>query len=529
MSQLNNPHAPGWPIKGIMLDSARLTEKFEFYTDLIPRLKGWGYNTLFAHFCDDEGCSILLENTNVLPTPGAFTIKQWKKLINLAADYGITVIPEVECLGHTGYLTRLEQNKDLREPPLDGIYWSMNPVHPESLKLIDSIIHEIDQIFNAPYIHIGMDEADIGGSSATRKLLNEKPKWRIFGDYFNNVNEIIRSLGKQTLAWGDHLLSEEKLADTISKDVVICNWLYGFNYSENYKENSRYFLEKGFSIIGSPSGVWNGTLFAPNRDNIENLSGYTKAIIELSKEYGDKILGMLNTFWMPPRHLPSIMFVSAYYGGKVFNSDLDNKQWLNDFVQDEFGLYGPVSESAAMAIELLIIKRRRTKVLLALLPFDESSLKKATDKVVRSLSDYIREISVQARELLESAAVDVEKNKDEYNQWIATADMLIRVSNFSEIYHTQSAEGPFGNSRRLESTQRETQELHNNAYSGLLYIKQTYSVWEEENKKYRLHMGTRAEQLGEDTVFWEVKDSDHLLERLALTVSFVEKRKDTWI
>ncbi len=529
MSQLDVSMENKWPVKGIMLDSARLTETFYFYKDIIPRLPEWGYNTLFAHFCDDEGCSILLENTDVLPTPGAFTVTQWKELVDLASDSGITVIPEVECLGHTGYLTGLEKNRELREPPSDGIFWSINPVHPDSLKLIDGILREVDDIFHAPYIHIGMDEASIGGSSLTRKALEEKPKWRIFSDYFNNVNNMVKSLGKKAIAWGDHLLSDEKLADTVSKEIVICNWLYGFNYSENYKENSRYFLEKGFSIIGAPAGVWNGTLFAPNRDNIENLSEFTSSVEELSSEYGGKVLGMLNTFWMPPRHLPAVIFVPAYFGGRVFNLEKDNAQWLKDYAKDEFGLPGKEGEAVSKALELLVMNRRRTKTVLALLPFDEISLKEATDKSLRSLADYIRDLSVQARNLLEGALGYVERNKDEYEQWIATAEMLARVSNFAEIFHRLSAEGPFGNSRRLRSTQREIRALYDSSRSGLLYIRETCTKWERINRKYRIHLGTRAELPGEGVVLQEVKDSDHLLDRLALTVYFLEKREPVWV
>ena len=56
-----------WPIRGVMLDPARLTERFDFYRDLIPDLAAWGYNTILLHLFDDEGSAILLDHPLMLP------------------------------------------------------------------------------------------------------------------------------------------------------------------------------------------------------------------------------------------------------------------------------------------------------------------------------------------------------------------------------------------------------------------------------------------------------------------------------
>jgi len=95
-----------WPIRGVMLDPARLTERFDFYRDLIPDLAAWGYNTILLHLFDDEGSAILLDHPLMLPTQGAFSVAQWREWVKLADDHGIQVIPEVECLGHAGFESR---------------------------------------------------------------------------------------------------------------------------------------------------------------------------------------------------------------------------------------------------------------------------------------------------------------------------------------------------------------------------------------------------------------------------------------
>lgn len=49
-------------IKGVMLDPARTPEKISYYKKCLEFCSDWGYNTLFWHFTDDQGCRLKFES-----------------------------------------------------------------------------------------------------------------------------------------------------------------------------------------------------------------------------------------------------------------------------------------------------------------------------------------------------------------------------------------------------------------------------------------------------------------------------------
>ena len=68
-------------IKGVMIDMARVTERHGYYEALPERLARWGYNTLFAHFTDDEGCAMEFKRRPELTTPHALSQREMRGLI----------------------------------------------------------------------------------------------------------------------------------------------------------------------------------------------------------------------------------------------------------------------------------------------------------------------------------------------------------------------------------------------------------------------------------------------------------------
>ncbi len=514
------PKSKAWPIRGVMIDTVRLTESYRYYETLIPRLARWGYNAIFAHITDDEGCAILLDNVNILPTPGAMSPEQWKSLINISAENGITVIPEVECLGHTGYITRLNCYAELREPPLGGSFWSICPVHPDSLKLVCRVIRSIAEVFNSPFIHIGMDEADIGGSRKTQNVLKEKAKWQIFGEYLNKVNDFVKTIGKRSIIWGDHLHQEPALADMVAKDVIICNWLYGCGYSENYANLTSFFSEKGFDQLGCPAAVWNGTLFCSHRDNINNIRDFDNTCRSIVSE---KILGMVNTVWTPFRYLPAVSQAAIYYGGCKFSLGSISERWLADFIIDQFDPVDPGLVKIEKALHYLIMERGRTKIEERLWPYNVDSLNKAADPLVRETANHLGKISRSAAILLEESVSYVGKNIDEFKQWIVTARMMERVFGSAEYFIRLNS--LMFNKYSLKRISYNVDEKSITVQSRKLIslLRNILDDWRANNLKYRQYLGTRKELEAPEnsTLYWGIEKTDHPVERMELTIQML--------
>lgn len=65
-------------IYGVLIDSARLIEKHSYYFSLLRELPRWGYNTVFWHFTDDQGCTVRFKSLPELASKHAFTPKEIK-------------------------------------------------------------------------------------------------------------------------------------------------------------------------------------------------------------------------------------------------------------------------------------------------------------------------------------------------------------------------------------------------------------------------------------------------------------------
>lgn len=410
-----------YPIRGILLDAARQTERFDYYARLIPDLARWGYNTILLHLFDDDGAAIQLQGPRLLTTPGALSVEQWQSLTRLAADYGIIVIPELECLGHAGYITRLPENADLREPPCEkGVYWSINPFQPRTLTILSNVMSQLAAIFPAPYLHIGMDEADLGGSQQSQTALQEKPLWRIFGDYVLQMHTMAKTFGRECLIWGDHVLKHPEMRDLLPKDIIICNWLYGKNHSEDYAHSLHYFLEAGFRTLACPSGnCW--ALFAPESEHLANVRKFSETCRTTPHE---KLVGEINTIWETYTLLPACVHPVMAYGGQVFTGgNTTPESFFTQFAAEQFGLSGPALAQTAEGLRLLHMERQRN-----FLERDMASGKlKVLQKRKEELERY-RALCMRAEAALYGSKTAVTRRADEFEQWHFTALFLTSLS-----------------------------------------------------------------------------------------------------
>jgi len=320
-------------IRGVMFDSGRLIEKHRFYFDLLPYLAKWGYNTLFWHFTDNDGCALQFDCAPELSSKNAFSKRETEDLISCAADHGLQVIPELETLGHAKYITDCRKYRHLLETQEGPYHTTLCPSHPDTRKLMEALIAEIASVFPAPYIHVGLDEANFGSCPRCWFKLQKTPKWKLFADHVRLMRGFVRSHKKQMMMWGDHLLSGSKYADAIPRDVIICDW----HYEKNVKPASVELLtKKGFQVICCPATMQGGTTIFPDEDRLRNVKAFSK----IARTYCNKgCLGVMTTNWSPYGHLQAAPLHAIAMAGYIFN---DCNQKLSNasyqFVQDYFDM-----------------------------------------------------------------------------------------------------------------------------------------------------------------------------------------------
>ncbi len=298
-----NEQAGNEAIRGLMLDVARLTERHEFYFGLFSQLAQWGCNTVWWHFCDDEGFALELDNFSELASPYAFTKAEMRELVKQAASVNIDLVPEVESLGHALAITSQPQYAHLFNGSLLG-HNALCPSHPDTAALIRGIIGEVVEIFGSTYIHAGLDEADVGDCQRCAERSRNKPEWWLFAEHAKTVHEIIRSHGRKMIMWADAVEEHPELLDALPGDIVLAHWHYGHVPVEKVRPSAR----AGFKTV-CVAAISN-QMIQPGSGAFKNIDANAALTDELSAAGS---LGMVTAWWESHRHLRDTYPLAVMY------------------------------------------------------------------------------------------------------------------------------------------------------------------------------------------------------------------------
>ncbi len=403
-------------IKGLMLDMARVTERYQHYMDMAESASAWGYNTIFAHLTDDDGCAMVFENRPDLATPHALTRQQIKDWIQTAKRNGLNIIPEIECFGHTKYIHSLPKYKHLAVKCV-GHHNAIHPMHPDTHAIVGDMLREIAVIFDSPYIHAGFDEVNLGQSKLGAAAVG-KEHWEVFADYVNHVHHIIDSLGKKMMIWGDHLVSEPRIGKRISKDIIICDWQY---HPDVNTKTTQLLLDMGFTVLCCPSSSRSGDMILPRSNTQGNLQRFSR----IAHSLGDNVVGLVNTVWCPGRMLCDTERFAYALGGAWFNDpEADPEPVMCEYVNKRFGIDPPdMLADAILRLSILMPHNSLPRRIMQTETSEKAPPSPVTDAEVMQMREIALAIK-PIRNVLESLRSQVQRNEAEYNNFILTCDLI---------------------------------------------------------------------------------------------------------
>ncbi|QDU70460.1 family 20 glycosylhydrolase [Mucisphaera calidilacus] len=293
---------------GFMLDSARLLESRGYYLRFIDHMAETGCDTLLWHFTDDQGCSLRFDSLPEAASNNAYSKPELRELLAYARDRGVAVIPELETLGHTRYITR--SRSDLAElSENDEVFTSLCPVHPRSREVVGLLIDEVCDLFESALVHVGLDEVNFGTHPMTREALASSSSSELFADYIRFVHGRLARHGKRMMMWGDHLLKDPVIAEAIPKDILIANWQYTAKVPD---ATTPKLTGYGFEVVNCPAMISYDQPLAPGeRFALENLRDTARH----AREYQTK--GVITTIWTPQRFFPDSLWPSAAYAAAL--------------------------------------------------------------------------------------------------------------------------------------------------------------------------------------------------------------------
>jgi hypothetical protein len=414
-------------IRGLMVDQSRQIERPKFYFDLLDHMARWGMNTLWWHFADDQGFHLKLDSHPEIASPYAFTKSQMQAFIDKAGMLGIDVVPEVEALGHTRYITALPQYAHL----CDGdptLYNAICPSHPQTMPLLEEIIREVASIFPSQYLHAGLDEVSVAGCPRCGRKNKGQAHWWGYAQHTLAIHKVVRDCGKRMILWADHVEKAPAMLDVLPKDIILAQWQYTDIRPDAFERAAK----AGFESIAAPAMSHWWDLVHANAQNFQNVDDMA------SIAAGDpKTLGVVNTWWISWRGLRDAYLPAIFHTGKRLQSksSIDTVATMREYVKDMFDLTDPAVGMAIATLHQRVLQGEREMAQTWATPADMH-----VAAMLAGEADFADSLTAveQAKGVLEAAAPKVQRHKAEFKSLVLAADVdyfgLQHAASARELY-----------------------------------------------------------------------------------------------
>lgn len=178
-------------------------------------------------------------------SPAYMSPAQARALQSYAARYGITIVPALNVLGHTGDFLGAQAFHDLGE--YDAAAQDARVAdsaalctsNPRTRALIEAALNDIMDAFDCEIIHVGGDEVEaLGVCERCRAQYGDMDKASIYIDYYCWVRGILAARGRRMGIWSDMLLgflkdgADMDKAKKLMEGTVIYDWRYDSAHTE---------------------------------------------------------------------------------------------------------------------------------------------------------------------------------------------------------------------------------------------------------------------------------------------------------
>ena len=223
---------PGYPERSLMIDVGRKYFSLPWLESHVRELAYLKYNYFHIHLSDAYGFRLQSELHPEIVAPRHYSKEEIRELIELAQTYSITIVPEIDMPSHMHAI--LEPHPELRLTNSQGVARAgeIDLSQDASYQLMQDILEEFLPLFPGPYWHIGANEY-IGQeeyanfpSLLTYAQQHYGPDANARDTYLgfvNWANDIVRSHGKTTRAWGGGLYGGR--AVQVAPDIIYEHWL----------------------------------------------------------------------------------------------------------------------------------------------------------------------------------------------------------------------------------------------------------------------------------------------------------------
>lgn len=254
---------------------------------------------------------------------------------------GIELVPSLSAFGHLYHVLlsatfrHLNEFEDLPDKPFlwtDRMtHYTLNASAPESLEFAKEIIDEYIPLFSSDKFNICCDETFDLGLGKNKALTDEIGRDKLYLFFVKGLIDHLKTRKKKVLMWGDMLLKYPDLLNEIPDNVIILNWNYDPEASE---EGFKQISEAGLSQYACPSvHGWNRLV-----SEMDKASKNISVMTDYARKYG--AAGILNTDWGDFGHINLLAgsIPGAIYGAALsWNADHPDQPTDEDISRIEYG------------------------------------------------------------------------------------------------------------------------------------------------------------------------------------------------
>ncbi|GAB3801065.1 hypothetical protein GCM10028798_16490 [Humibacter antri] len=228
---------PRFAYRGLMIDTARSFYTVDEVEKLIAEAARFKIDAVHLHLTDDQGWRIAMNTPADNPSgidyslltsvsgatamttndqgrqlgtelghTGFYTQADYKKIVDFAADNGVTIVPEIDSPSHSNAalhaIPQLNGGGSAPAPaagsstaPANGSpdvgYSSLGANNPATYEFVKQVLTQLAAMTPGPYVHIGGDEADTTSSVDYTKMVDA-------------ASQDVAATGKTVIGWNEY-------------------------------------------------------------------------------------------------------------------------------------------------------------------------------------------------------------------------------------------------------------------------------------------------------------------------------------
>ena len=297
---------PDYPHRGVLLDIARdkipTLETLYEYIDLLSHLKFNQLQLYMEHSFAYPGHEVVWQDASPL------TAEDIRALDRYCADRHMELVPNQNSFGHMERWLRHEKYAHLAEIPGRS---DLCATHPESILLLKDMYNHMLPCFSSKQVNVGCDETFTLGQGASREVVAELGKGRVYLNFLTQISELVAAHGKTMQFWGDIILEHPELIAELPKNVIAMEWGYEANHPFN--DRGEHFARSGIPYYVCPgTSSWNSLL-----GRTDNALANLERAAASGLQHG--AIGYLITDWGDSGHwqFPSVSYLPFARGASL--------------------------------------------------------------------------------------------------------------------------------------------------------------------------------------------------------------------